>query len=441
MGTSWVDQREESGGVSVTGVYLSGVELNSASHRCGLGQHIGQRLTHVNNIRVLSVHDVLTLRTSGSDLKHGTQTLLFRFASELPSEHILSQVTQEERDALSRPPTADFSYESGAAVVAAPLPFKTGSATPDLIMLPSSPAAGADPRLSSITTQAGQQQSSLFIAPAGSFDIGSEDVKIEKQSGETLGGVIDRLILKNVVDGSVAARHNLQRFIGQRLTHINGKPVETLDDVKTIVDSQIFWLRFAPVNEYVGQDTISSSATQAAAPQWNIHDTTPRPGVHSATEMSPVLSGRQQPQQQSSFRSQTVPANVCARLVASINARDLEQTLLFFTEHSVVRNHTVPTSQVETLKEQKRLRFFFNRLFSALPFSKQFVIVSERELDGSGDTLEALAVLGEEGDGNHGSVTLLMQGMDKKGGVFFFSIFHKKIYRSTCSAVGLVDEL
>eukprot|EP01064_Diplonema_japonicum_P004026 TRINITY_DN12661_c0_g2_i1.p1 TRINITY_DN12661_c0_g2~~TRINITY_DN12661_c0_g2_i1.p1 ORF type:complete len:554 (+),score=104.68 TRINITY_DN12661_c0_g2_i1:63-1724(+) len=379
MGTTWVDHQ--------SGLYLSNVETDSAAQRCGVGTHIGQRLTHINNIPVRTVHDVLALRSSSIDYAHGTQTLILRFANEEPISVSLDQRPQAPVSPLMHPavPTPLPMYQNTAlsypqshdpqALISSPV---YDSTVP--VVLP--PPASVTP----------SPMMSIVNIPS---NILADDVLIEKKPGEALGCVLEEMILKSVAEGSPAGNHGLQQYIGDKLTHINGKLVTRLEDVRVIGTDARLWLRFQSIGEQVALPPAMSpwSGTPLTFNGQSEHEE--RVSASGGWEV-PLSEKSEIPEHTSPFEDFT----------AALNRKDIPAVLGFFRPTSMLRHFDVTSTSLTSLRGTN-LGTYFTKLFSNLPLTCHITIQGDTTLpDG---TTEGLAIWDPEPQ-HYGSLTVIMEG-------------------------------
>ena len=259
---------------------LKSVNTSRPAYLCGAGGYIGQRLTHVNGLSVRSLSDV-----EKAVCKSATcVSLVF-----------------ESLDVAGRTFWDDTNKTGGATIRGVPfslslLPYASPSSAPPLtdshIVVTlrfaaytqrsgerESPRRKARPRRGVTTllsscfrkflgsgAYVSQQQGAGSGGGGGSVSAARGrkkevvDVAVICRRSEQLGINFERgtLVLKSVNPEKRAHRHGVAQHTGSELTHVNGVPVSTLEEVKTLADPRATYVAVEQGDKALSDECMAS---------------------------------------------------------------------------------------------------------------------------------------------------------------------------------------
>ena len=229
-----VMKKEDEGlGLQLEGMILTGVRSGSPADLCGAEPYLGWKLTHVNGSMVNRVDDV-TMHSKSQD------QVFIRF--------------EVDEARVRKRPSEPLGCELLNMIVQR--------------VIPGSPAERYNIqkyigyRLTHINGQVVTSISQVAPKAAGcdslSLRFDPEEIEIEKGIDEPLGINIENMIVNHAAKDSPAKRHGVGKFLGRRLTHVNGHRVERIAEVESamrqpLVEGKVV-LRFErqiPVENYL----------------------------------------------------------------------------------------------------------------------------------------------------------------------------------------------
>eukprot|EP01062_Namystynia_karyoxenos_P063434 TRINITY_DN56242_c0_g1_i1.p1 TRINITY_DN56242_c0_g1~~TRINITY_DN56242_c0_g1_i1.p1 ORF type:complete len:671 (+),score=168.93 TRINITY_DN56242_c0_g1_i1:86-2014(+) len=205
----------ESLGLKLEEMVVTGVRDDSPADRCNVQQYLGWRLTHIDGERAASTNDVAALTA-------GKETARLRF-------EVVELAVQKEPDQ------------------------GLGCELRNMLLCGVVPGGALDRAFGGHHSALGQRLTHVNGVRVFSLEevaertagcetvhlrFEPEEVVVNYEPSEPLGLQLDGMRLQGCEPGSAAKRAGVSRFVGRLLTHVDGKPVHNIEDVATAVGGE-----------------------------------------------------------------------------------------------------------------------------------------------------------------------------------------------------------